>query len=140
MFQKQPIYNLSRFADGLPDTVLRTPTGRLLRALYVEDCPVQASAGSFLLQQLGIQIDVAHDGAEALTMLQSSRRRSATDVHHECVRAKSPCWMRDAWRVFLSLRYHLVIIDLVLPDMSGYAVCSAYQQCALSLSREHAPR
>ena len=58
----------------------------------------QATAGSFLLQQLGIHLDMAQTGAEALALLRSSRR------------------------------YHLVIFDLTLPDMSGYAVCSAYTQ------------
>ena len=58
----------------------------------------QATAGRFLLQQLGIHLDIAETGTEALHLLRSSRR------------------------------YHLVIIDLTLPDMSGYAVCSAYKQ------------
>lgn len=82
-------------------TVLRTPTGKLLRALYVEDCRIQAMAGSHLLQQLGIHVDIAETGTEALNLLRSSRR------------------------------YYIVVIDLTLPDMSGYAVCSAYRQhCA----------
>jgi len=82
-------------------TILSTPAGGLLRTLYVEDCSIQATAMCFLLNQLGLHVDTAETGAKALQMLCSSRR------------------------------YHLVIIDLGLPDMSGFAVCSAYQQyCA----------
>ena len=67
----------------------------------------QATAGSFLLQQLGIHLDMAQTGAEALALLRSSRR------------------------------YHLVIFDLTLPDMSGYAVCSAYKSfCAESGTKQ----
>jgi len=80
------------------DAMLRTPTGGLLRACYIEDCSIQATAGKFLLEQLGVRVDVAETGAQGLQLLCSTRA------------------------------YHLVIIDLVLPDMSGYAVCSAYLQ------------
>jgi len=80
----------------LPNCIIRSPKGGLVRAMYVEDCPVSASAGMHMLQALGIQIETATTGGEALDKLRSRR-----------------C-------------YHLIIIDLSLPDMSGYAVCSAY--------------
>ena len=55
-------------------TILQTPAGGLLRTLYVEDCPIQATAGCFLLNQLGLHVDTAETGAQALQMLCSSRR------------------------------------------------------------------
>jgi len=53
--------------------------------------------GRAIIEQLGVQLDIAASGSAGLEKLRSSRV------------------------------YNLVIIDLMLPDMSGYAVCSAYK-------------
>ena len=46
------------------------------------------------------------------------------------VQASACSLARATWGPRACDRYHLVIIDLGLPDMSGFAVCTAYQQCA----------
>mmetsp|Transcript_57950 Transcript_57950/g.129201 ORF Transcript_57950/g.129201 Transcript_57950/m.129201 type:complete len:370 (-) Transcript_57950:507-1616(-) len=90
---------MPRAAIAVTPTLLRprTQDGSLLRMLYVEDCPISASAARSLLEQFGVQVDIAETGEQALNLLRGARR------------------------------YHAVIVDLTLPDMSGFAVSSAYK-------------
>src|SRR5688500_16273792 len=65
---------------------------RAARVLVVEDDQLQAQALSFILRQEGYEVDVAPDGASALT-----RARSAPAPD-------------------------LVLVDVALPDLSGVEV------------------
>ena len=83
----------------LPRPLGRSPGSGIFsaRVLAVEDCEVTAMATQFMFQEMGLWIDTASDGEVAMRMLSSS----AT--------------------------YDLVLLDLNLPTISGYAVASWYR-------------
>jgi len=83
----------------LPRTLGRSPGSGIFsaRVLAVEDCEVTAMATQCMFQEMGLWIDTASDGDIAMRMLSSS----AT--------------------------YDLVLLDLNLPTISGYAVASWYR-------------
>ena len=68
------------------------------RILLVEDCEVTRLASELLLQQQGLCIDTATSGEEAMEML--SRNRD----------------------------YDLILVDIHMPGLSGYALCSWYKE------------
>jgi len=66
------------------------------RVLLVEDCEITRTATDLIFQQVGLCIDTAANGEEAVLML--NRRE-----------------------------YDLLVLDVHLPQMSGYALCSWYK-------------
>jgi len=76
------------------------------RVLHVESCAVTAAATSCLLQELGMWIDTAEDGEAAMSLLSGGRS------------------------------FDLVIVEVNLPGMSGYALCSWYKE----FCRQHSQR
>jgi len=66
------------------------------RVLLVEDCEITRTATDLIFQQVGLIIDTAPNGEEAVLML--NRRE-----------------------------YDLLVLDVHLPQMSGYALCSWYK-------------
>jgi len=69
------------------------------RILIVEDCQIALAAMQQLLERLGFCVDAHVDGESAMTQL-----------------------------ALLPPRYVLVVLDLQLPGMSGYAVASWYRE------------
>lgn len=88
----------SRVGSELNLHHLSQPRGQLCsRVLHVESCAVTAAATACLLQELGMWIDTAKDGEAAMSLLSGGRN------------------------------FDLVIVEVNLPGMSGYALCSWYK-------------
>ena len=78
------------------------------RILAVEDCEVTAMATQFMFQEMGLWIDIADDGEAAMRILSGAAS------------------------------YDLLLLDLNLPGISGYALATWYKQLCVTQERPKA--
>jgi len=87
---------------------------RVLRNLQVEDCEIASEAIQHLFESVGCWVETVRDGERAMEKLKQSHLESNT-------------------------AYDLVLVDLNLPTVSGYALSSWYAQLCRQQALRRAP-
>uniref|UniRef100_A0A7S0JJQ7 Response regulatory domain-containing protein n=1 Tax=Calcidiscus leptoporus TaxID=127549 RepID=A0A7S0JJQ7_9EUKA len=96
-----------------PGTMPSEPP-RVVRILQVEDCEIAGMAIEHLFKSVGCWVETVHDGESAMEKLTHSYRGSHTE-------------------------YDLVLVDVNLPTVSGYALSSWYADMCRQQALRRAP-